>query len=89
MAAVELVQSALVSVLSRPECQIQTERARLVKETSKRVTAAISEAENKPQFGTFARKLVDLLSRPVTEAVKLSYPQSTKRERMWKAFHCA
>ena len=87
--AVELVQSALVSVLSRPECQVQTERSRLVRETSERVTAAISKAENKSQFESFAEKLVDLLSRPVSDAVKLSCSQSAKRERMWKAFHRA
>ena len=87
--AVELVQSALISVLSRPECQVQTERSRLVRETSERVTAAISKAENKSQFDSFAEKLVDLLSRPVSDAVKLSCSQSAKRERMWKAFHRA
>ena len=84
--AVELVQSALVSILSRPECQVQTKRSQPVKETSERVTAAISKAENKSQLDTFAEKLVDLLSRPVSDAVKLSCSQSAKRE---KAFHRA
>ena len=41
--AVDLVQSALVCVLSRPECQIKTDRSRLVKSNYERVTAALSK----------------------------------------------
>ena len=85
--AVQLVQSALVSVLSRPECQVKTDRSRLVKVNSESVIAAISKAENKSHFDDFATKLVELLTRPISDAVKLTCSQSAKRERMWKAFH--
>ena len=44
----------LVYVLSRPECQIKTDRSRLVKSNCERVTAALSKAENKPHFDDFA-----------------------------------
>ena len=62
--AVQLVQSALVSVLSRPECQVKTDRSRLVKVNSERVTAAISKAENKSHIDDFAAKLVELFTYP-------------------------
>lgn len=39
--AVDVVQSALESVLSRPECQIKTDRSRLVKSNYEKVTAAL------------------------------------------------
>ena len=85
--AVDLVQSALVCVLSRPECQIRTDRSRLVKSNYERVTAALSKAENKPHLDDFATRLVELLTRPIRDAVKLSCSQSSKREKMWKNFH--
>ena len=32
-------------------------------------------------------RLVELLTRPIRDAVKLSCSQSSKREKMWKDFH--
>ena len=51
------------------------------------MTAALSKAENKPHLDDFATRLVELLTRPIRDAVKLSCSQSSKREKMWKNFH--
>ena len=46
---------------------------------SERVTAAISKAENKSHFDDFVTKLVELLTHPISDAVKLMCSQSSKK----------